>query len=208
MSLKLKIIYIILGLIAVLALVLGVWWGIGKLKNSNQPVVNNQQTKINEVLNQLQQGANNSQDVKETVSAPMVPIEREDNLSAEEITKRTIQRTALSFASVFGSYSSQSNFENLKDLRALMTDKMEAWADSYIAERVSGEISQVYFGVTSQALKAEIKSLTEAEAEVAVYIQSTESTGTKNNSRIYYQTLAMKFKKIGGAWRVDRAEWK
>jgi hypothetical protein len=129
----------------------------------------------------------------------------------EEKLKTDLSRMAAAFAERFGSYSNQSNFENILDLKNFMTNQMQAWADDFIAKsRAERPDTSIYWGVTTKALKTTILNFDETKgvAEILVSTQRREATGTTTNARIYYQDIAIKFVKENGVWKVDEAIWK
>ncbi|MDP1890977.1 MAG: hypothetical protein Q8K55_08790, partial [Gemmatimonadaceae bacterium] len=141
-----------------------------------------------------------------TVSAVVPEASREEKLRSE------ISRLAAAFAERFGSYSNQGDFENLLDLKSLMTGNMQTWVDNFVAESKAGQTDNtVYFGVTTKSVSLETISIDEAagEARIKVSAQRREASGTmSDNVRIYYQDLELGFKKVGGEWKVDEATWK
>jgi len=141
-----------------------------------------------------------------TVSAVVPEASREEKLRSE------ISRLAAAFAERFGSYSNQGDFENLLDLKSLMTGNMQTWVDNFVAENKAGQTDNtVYFGVTTKSVSLETISIDEAagEARIKVRTQRREASGTmSDNVRIYYQDLELSFKKVGGEWKVDEATWK
>ncbi len=141
-----------------------------------------------------------------TVSAVVPEVPSGEKLRSD------ISRLAAAFAERFGSYSNQGDFENLIDLKSLMTEKMQAWVDNFVAESKANQTdNEVYFGVTTKSVSSEIISLDETGgvARVKVSTQRREASGTmSDNVRIYYQDLELNFNKIGGEWKVDEATWK
>jgi len=133
-------------------------------------------------------------------------------VSDEEKLKSDLSRLAAAFAERFGSYSNQGNFENLLDLKPLMTNKMQAWVDDFIRRsREAMSDTTVYFGVTTKAISANITLLDEeiGKAEITVRTQKREASGSMTeNVKIYYQDLALVFLQVGNEWKVDEAVWK
>lgn len=136
------------------------------------------------------------------------PVGGRSVLSEAELTKQKLARLGSSFAAVYGSYSNQSNFENMRDLKHIMTEKMRAQVDDYIVTHTSPARPKIYFGVTTKSLKAEVESLTDEQARVLVNTQRKESAGATGSDRVYYQVLEIDYRRVGGVWKVDGAEWK
>jgi hypothetical protein len=127
------------------------------------------------------------------------------NLSEEEKTQGFLLKTAAAFAERFGSYSNQSNYENLLDLKMLMTEKMSQWADTLIAKGSDSQL--IYYGITTRALNTELKTITEDQAEVLVATQRQEAMASEENNKVYYKDILIKFAKEDGLWKVDGAYW-
>lgn len=130
---------------------------------------------------------------------------------AREFNKDDIRRMASSFAERFGSYSNQSNFANILDLKIFMTRKMKDWADSYVAEnRAVPQGADIYFGITTSAIAEEIEQYDDdlGFATILVFTRRQEARVSRNNvSDIYDQRIEIALKKENGAWKVDHAFW-
>jgi len=113
------------------------------------------------------------------------------------------------FVERFGSYSNQSEYENLQELVSFMTPRMRAWAEGKIRERQAGEIPSIYRGVTTKALAHKVVSLDERDgkAEFLVSTQRKESVGSQGNSKVFTQDVTIKLAKEDGVWLVDGAFW-
>jgi len=128
-----------------------------------------------------------------------------------ENLEANLKRLAQSFAERFGSYSNQSNFENIEDLKPLMTSSMIEWANKFIEEerKKVEEISE-YFGVTTKAVSVSTKFFNEEEGrgEFLVSTQRSEAKGTTTNIvNVYYQDILIKFKRVGEDFKVEGAFW-
>ena len=136
----------------------------------------------------------NTGEVGGTIIEPTIPTEPES---------RNLRRAAMDFAETFGSFSNESDYQNLKVLLGDMTPRMKAWAESVIA---AGQ-SEGDFQITTRALSAEEVSYDE-ESGVAEYLVSTQRQEVENGaSRVYYQDIQIIYKDVGAEWRVDQANW-
>ena len=120
-----------------------------------------------------------------------------------------LTRLAMAFAERYGSYSNQSDFVNLLDLRALMTQAMAARTDRFVeSARASFDPNDGYLGTTTRALTADLDSFDDdaGSATVTVTTQRREARGLAAD-RVYYQELELKFEKASGEWLVDSATW-
>lgn len=118
------------------------------------------------------------------------------------------EATARSFAERFGSFSSESNFQNIADLYVVMTPTMKAWADTYIAAERAARAGQTeFYGVTSRAVKTEIIERSGSSLRLRVTTQRIETKGT-SEPRSFYQPMEVALKQFGQAYFVDGAWWK
>jgi len=131
--------------------------------------------------------------------------------SEEEVSKDDLKRIAGSFVERFGSYSNQSNYGNIKDLRMFMSDKMRDWADAYVADQLKKtNANDIYYGIITKTISEEILKYDDKEGEVSVLVQSRrrEAVGASANfSDVYSQDITVNFVKNRGAWKVDSANW-
>lgn len=134
-------------------------------------------------------------------SAPAVP-------PSEENLATNLKSIAASFTERFGSYSNQGNFNNINDLRGVMTLKMNAWADNYIANQQS-VVYESYYGVTTVAVSSKVITLSEelGQADIMVSTQRQEAKGSTVNPRVTYQDIVIELVNTGNGWKVDSAEW-
>jgi len=207
MSIKSTILLVIVGV--VLLLVVGqLMWTFGKKQDNDtiipQEAMQTTTENTDNILPNNQTSTNVSIDAtSQTKREPIRSV-----ISEEDKTKQQLTAISDSFAAIYGSYSNQTNFENLKDLKYFMTDDMKKWADDYMNKQASNSKPKIYFGVTTKALKSEVENLNENTAKVLVQTQRKESTGTQDNYRVYYQDLEIEFKKVGTVWKVDEVNWR
>ncbi|MCU0679357.1 MAG: hypothetical protein MUC28_02845 [Planctomycetes bacterium] len=130
---------------------------------------------------------------------------------AVETAKDNVARMAASFAERFGSFSNQSNFSNIIDLKIFMSSRMQAWADEYVrAQRHKMASNDIYFGITTKAIAQEVKHYDDhvGQAEVLVNTRRREAVNSiANVSNVFNQNIVITFIKEKGAWKVDTASW-
>lgn len=142
---------------------------------------------------------NDNTTVPETVAtAPVL-----DSAQAESIALEQLART---FAARFGSYSNQSNFENIKDLQQFMTPSMRAWSDQYIADNSAGAASS-HWGVITNALAIASSAIGADSATIVVTTRRKEINGQSGEYKTYNQDLKLMFKSSSQMWLVDGAYW-
>lgn len=127
-----------------------------------------------------------------------------------EIGQEDLKRLASAFAERFGSYSNQSDYGNISDLKIFMTQKMKSWADNYISQSREKKIdTSIYYGITTKSITSEVNKFDSdvGLAEILVKTQRREATGTTNNFTVFYQDIIINFIKETGAWKVNSAFW-
>lgn len=137
-------------------------------------------------------------------------VNERPKITKEEIAEEELKRMAASFTERFGSYSNQSSYGNILDLKIFMTAKMQDWADNFIKEIIAKSVySGIYYGVTTKAVSETIRKFDEdgGEAIILVSAQRREAAGATNNITTSYQDILIKFTKEKGAWKVDSADW-
>jgi hypothetical protein len=144
-------------------------------------------------------------------SGTRLPVGGQDQPAEKPVGQADLERMAKSFAERFGSFSNQSNFANIKDLKLFMSEKMKTWADAYIEKNKKNDpANQVYYGLTTKAVTAKARTYdnTKGEALIVVETRRREAIGVSNNSsRLYNQSIHVSFVKENGAWKVDSAFW-
>lgn len=193
------IIFSVIALVLILLIVIIVWYFLKTPQPSptpidNQPTFGGLPQRLPVIENDVV-GQNNSIEV--------VPIQ-------DQKVESTIKAIARTFAERFGSYSNQGEFENLADLKDLMTVKMRGWTDSYItSQRVEQANAVSYYGVTTIALSVSVISFDESlgRADVLVAAQRQEARGDTTNPQLSYQNLLLKMVKTGDGWKIDEAIW-
>lgn len=127
----------------------------------------------------------------------------------KDVEMTNLEKLASLFAERLGSYSNQSEYGNLVDLKVFMTDSMNGWADDYIAKaKAESNYDGVYRGVMTRAISAEVSDLDDSNgtAKAVVHTQKVESSDVSDNV-VYYEDLSIGFKKEGPVWLVDDARW-
>ncbi len=194
MSQRKKIVIAISVILGILVIVLLVW-SIGK----RQPGI--------EDISQTNEGLINSINTVAGI-ASLANIAIEPPVVTQEPTTQTnLIVLAMTVAEKFGTFSTESNFENIKDLQKLMTPEMAAWSEKYMAENKLNPSE--FYGITTKALNAKIITLDDEEtkAQLLVDTQRSETKGAATTPRIFYQKLLVNLIKSGESWRIDKVSW-
>ncbi len=117
----------------------------------------------------------------------------------------TLQAQAKLFAERYGSFSTEAQYQNLKDLMPVMTD---AFAAQTAASIKNMPPATAYYGVTTRVVAVKTDALDEAggSASMTIGTQRQETKGT-DAPTVKYQNLALTFKKVGTEWKVSSAVW-
>ena|SRR3989338_4692785 len=151
--------------------------------------------------------------VPELSGAPPTPLSS-NNTSVVSGTNESAPRAGVeafsrSFVERYGSYSNQSDFENIENLYPFMTEKMQGSAEAFVMqERATQKRTQEYTGVTTRVLSTRIVTQSDSRATLTLKTQRTESGAALPAPRVYYQDIELSLVSEGGVWKVDEAKWK
>lgn len=130
------------------------------------------------------------------------------NATESEKAAASLRTIAILFAERYGTYSARGNFENITDLYPLMTERMRASSDTFIADARARQDREGVgvSGTTTRALEVEVVTQTPLSATVSVSTQRTE-TATDGRETVTYQKLQLSLVRSGELWKVDSAAW-
>lgn len=196
-----KLIFIILIILLLAAIILvGVFWYLStqtQKESLNQNIVNYQAPGSN--LN-----------TNENINAAPEPLVSWPEISEEEKLKAQLTKMSSAFAERYGSYSNESDFENLEDLMTFMSSSLKSKTENFIREkRVEASAQAIYYGITTKSLKTELISFSPetGRATFKVSTQRQEIIGSSANARVYYQDIELEMIKEGGVWKINKAIW-
>ena len=128
--------------------------------------------------------------------------------TSDDVQKTNLQKEAASFAERLGSYSNQSDYGNITDLKVEMTASMQKWADAFAAAAEKNNDPSTYQGVTTIAVSEEIKDYSDVQgkADFLVHTQKIDSAAD-GTTATYNQDILITFVKQNGHWLVDNAKW-
>lgn len=117
-----------------------------------------------------------------------------------------LQSRARLFVERYGSFSSEANFANLRDVMPLMT---AAFASRTQQQIDRGSSFGEFYAITTNVVSTAIDGLDEqgGTATVVVSTQREESTGSPQNTQVKYQDIVLEMVNEQGVWKVDSAEW-
>lgn len=163
------------------------------IQNANTPT-NTNFVPLNRISNK---------NINQNLNVNLVPSDPQAKIKSD------LQRIARLFSEHFGSFSNRTNFANILNLKVYMTQRMQKWADEFVAEGRKNTSSQIYYGITTYALTSQIQKFDnkKGQAEILVSTQRRESVGSPSNTRFFNQNILIKFVKEKGIWKVDGAFW-
>lgn len=193
-----KFVYIILIILLLVALGLAslFWYLSRNIKNTPQEINNIQPEQVE----------NNT-----ATETPVIVLRNNNGglapLSDEEKEKAQLKKLVSAFIERYGSYSNQTDFENLVDLMSFMSRDLKIWAENLIAsKKVNARYQTPYYGVTTKVLKTEIVDFNESIVKIKVSTQKNEMFGTDYNSKVSYEDLTVSLIQEEGVWKVDEVK--
>ena len=195
----LGILIIAIGLIVLVGIVYFIFiYKFSQPEEQTQPTTSNQSSE--------QQTSQNTEQPAATTSRINIisPVKK------TAVGESDLKRMAAAFSERFGSYSNQSDYGNVRDLKIFMSSRMQAWADNYISQAIAKKAeTNIYYGITTKAIAGETRNYDSdlGQAEILVKTQRREATGTTANASSFYQEIIVKFIHENGVWKVDGAFW-
>lgn len=119
--------------------------------------------------------------------------------------RTSISRAATSFTERYGSYSSDSNFNNIEALNSVMTENMKKQAKNVIK---NGLGTKEYYSITTQAVSVNFIDFVEGStgATLEVFTRRTEQKGL-NDPTIFSQTARLQLNRVDNQWKIDSFKW-
>ncbi len=106
------------------------------------------------------------------------------------------------FVERYGSFSNQSNQQNIRDVWSMVTPAFQGRFD--FSKRQ--DTAQAYTGIETHVISIKLVSQTASEARLTVKTQRSERKADLKINE-YYQDIIVSLVKSGDHWLVDRAEW-
>lgn len=119
--------------------------------------------------------------------------------------RTSISRAATSFIERYGSYSSDSNFDNITTLDSVMTENMKKQAQNVIN---NGLGTTEYYSITTQVVSVNFIDFVEGStgATLEVFTRRTEQKGL-NDPTIFSQTARLQLNRVDNQWKIDSFKW-
>lgn len=119
--------------------------------------------------------------------------------------RTSISRAATSFTERYGSYSSDSNFDNIEVLDSVMTENMKKQAENVIK---NGLGTKEYYSIATQAASVNFVDYVDGStgATLEVFTRRTEQKGL-NDPVIFSQTARLQLNRVDNQWKIDSFKW-
>jgi len=143
--------------------------------------------------------------VTNTTQKPTTTINPADVPQVQEVSAGTITRT---FVERIGSYSSESDYQNVKDVLGIVTAELAAQLEKDAEEaRAKSPDNGGYYGISTSYVGA--KNTQESDTAIALLVQTQreESFGSPGNSTVRYQAIEVTLVKEGQDWKVSEYTW-
>lgn len=130
----------------------------------------------------------------------LTPAEKAE-VSAETVGKIFVER--------YGSYSSESDLQNIADVLDLTTGRYRRVLENFIAETRAAGAPSTYYGVSTRVISVTTTALDDSAgtATLTIITQRDESRGSVRDSSVKYQTIILEVSQEDGTWKVDNATW-
>ena len=131
-------------------------------------------------------------------------VDNPNPVSQYNSVESSVVSIARNFAERYASFSSDSHFSNLQELKILSTPQMSSRLEQIIRTTPT---STAFYGVTAKVLKIDIDSLndTSGVAKVTANLQKQETKGNQQPT-VSYQNMSLDLVKSGNTWLVDQVK--
>lgn len=128
------------------------------------------------------------------------PVQPEDVPPPAEVSGQTVSRI---FVERFGSYSSESDFQNITDVLSLATPGFQAQLQTLANTPPPSE----YYGVSTFVISSKVTAETETTMTLWLTTQRREAIGTPGNTSTRYQDIEVRLEKSGEDWLISGYTW-
>ena len=148
-----------------------------------------------------------TQGVGQTGGTTSVGSEMPEGLPAQVITplaaqKNGVQQLAKVFVERYGTYSTDNNFQNIKDVETLVTRSLWSKISAPISSKT---VSQSFTGVTTKVISMDLTEWSDVKATVELKTSRIEEKNGVVTTR--YQTAVVSMVKQNVVWLIDKISW-
>jgi len=128
-----------------------------------------------------------------------------DETEEEELSMRRLTNL---FTERFGSYNTETEFQNTIDLKTYMTDDLKTWADNYVNDqRTNQGDNPPYYSVVTKVLTTNVLTESDQAATVELMTQRVESGDNFEESNSFNQTMDLELVYENEVWLVNKVTW-
>lgn len=122
--------------------------------------------------------------------------------TSEEVQKNAAQQMAKIFIERYGSYSTDNDYQNIREVETLVTPNLWATLSKKIGAPINGG---EFYGVTTKAITTSIVDWAKTSAAVEINTMRTENKN--GNILTSNQKVKVTVLQSGDQWVVDKFEW-
>lgn len=135
-------------------------------------------------------------------------VEQKNNILDNSDISLMLKKKAGFFTERFGTYSNQSNFDNIKDLEIFMTNDMKEWAENFVELESNKEYSGHYNGVIVRSITSNVLSLDIDNGFAVVVVDAQKIESDTNGDKVPEMVkLRINFVDNNNDWLVNKADW-
>lgn len=152
----------------------------------------------------------NSVSVNNNVNVVVINLANtQSNTNVNTATDSLVEarRLANLFVERYGSYSTETQHQNIIDLKKFMTKKMQTESDALIAASTKNQTNTTYNAVTAKAVTTSILNQIDTAISFRITTIRTSDTGLTNGQKTYNQDIIIRLLKQDSVWLVDSAFW-
>ncbi len=117
-----------------------------------------------------------------------------------------LSRLARNFTERYGSYSTDTNYENIERTRSFMTAKMLQQADQIISQNKQEQES--FYSVETVVTTVTISDFSDGATGATIIVDTRQATVTGQSDPVYQNRRArLTMIKDGASWKVDSFRW-
>ncbi len=136
-------------------------------------------------------------------AARATEIETSDIPKTSTVSATTIART---FVERFGSYSSESNFANVEDIKSLATEDFQTDLEEII-DKARKQADGAYYGISTIVITTKSVDETDTAMTLRMTTQREEAIDDPSKPIVRYQEIVVDLVKVGDNWLVDGFTW-
>lgn len=151
--------------------------------------------------------------IQPEIKTPVLPAATTQSSTTESMSVPAPQVVSAStvariFVERIGSYSSESDYQNVNDVQSMVTPELaiKLTKDAEKA-RAQSPANGGYYGVSTAYVGSKVTEESETSITLLAQTQREESFGSPGNSEVRYQTIELTLVLQEDAWKVSAYTW-